>query len=1079
MIHKPPRNLSATSAADSIRINRFKLYKNNISSPLPNFSKSASQLSEPPALAFPTVSFLTDKFPFFPKFLLMFALTLLVFAGQVSAQGLSVSLEHITDGTAGIVSGQGTTFTVRVSQTGVDALLSTPPFANASSLEIDVAFDPAIVSLATPFGLFKANTESGATLTVPAPGGGSLMVPPSLNLTFTTADDYDGAEFPIGVTRAALAGLVDGVPQELISIPLSVMVTFNSVRPPPLEPLLVADATEVVVPVGSTATATVTAMNFAEGATINFQVQGEMLEQVTSSQDGATLTLVASGSATVTVMATDGMTTTNPVTIVFVNSVRPPPLNPQLHLDTQIESPAQNNSVLIFTDKRPGDTLQIQLFVPDAAGHHIQAFTLELSLQGKTFANFISSISGSDWMGEALFSGLSSSDNPTLSGLFLNAATVPMTGYLGQIELKVSGVLSDEDKLRVTSAFLAVAGGTLQSVDVSDAELSFAPICPGDFDDNGMVNMADFVLFGEVFGTRSSDARYNVLMDMDSSGGIDVADFLLFVDVFDTTCEQQPPGGGGGGGGQTGVSIPDANLRAVIEDKLGKASGAPITQAEMASLTHLDAPNSEISDLTGLEFATSLTDLNLGGNSITDIPQLKALTNLSVLSLRDNKISDISVLSDLTNLERLTLATNNLSDISSLQALTKLRILLLRDNKISDLAPLVANTGLGSGDLVDVRDNPLSTTSLNTHIPALQDRGVNVQFDATESVTIPDANLRAVIEDSLGKASGAPITQAEMANLTRLEAQNKGIRDLTGLEFAINLTWLDLSEARISSSSVANTNSFSDLSPLANLTRLTWLDLSYNDNISDISSLSGLTNLTHLNLSTNWAIADFSSLSGLTNLTELYLFGISDVSVLSGLTNLTTLSINSTDISDISSLSGLTNLTELRLDGPSTIGTDISDISPLSGLTNLTKLSLSGHKISDISSLPSLTNLTELYFSFVPISDISSLSGLTSLTRLGFHVSNIADISPLSGLTNLTWLNFTFGDFSDILPLSGLTNLTYVRLIHCRISDLAPLVANTGLGDGDEVNVENNPLSTTSRNTHIPALQARGVKVRF
>ena len=40
-------------------------------------------------------------------------------------------------------------------------------------------------------------------------------------------------------------------------------------------------------------------------------------------------------------------------------------------------------------------------------------------------------------------------------------------------------------------------------------------------------------------------------------------------------------------------------------------SGAPITRAEMASLTRLEAPNSEISDLTGLEYA-GLTYLDLG-----------------------------------------------------------------------------------------------------------------------------------------------------------------------------------------------------------------------------------------------------------------------------------------------------------------------------------------------------------------------------------------------------------------------------------------------------------------------------------
>ena len=721
MMHRSTPKLLIKFAASTIRINCSELYKNNMLIPNPNFSHSASQLSKPAAGTFPVVSFLIAKFPFFSKLLLMIALAMFVFVGQASAQGLNVSLEHVTDGTAGMVSGQGTTITVRVSQTGVNDI---PGIATAAGVNIDFAFDASVVSLATPLGFFRADTATGATLTLAAFPGQPLTVPPSVDLTFTTVADVTDTEFSIGITGAST--IIAG---QKVAIPLSAMVTFNSVRPPPLDPLLVADATEVVVPAGSTAAATVTAMNFAADATIIFDVQGEMLEQVTYSQDGATLVLMASGSATVIVTASDGTTTTDPVTIVFLNSVTSP-LSSQLLLDTQIESPAQNNSVLIFTDKRPGDTLQIQLFVPNAAGQDIQAFALELALRGKTFAKFISSISGSDWMGGSLFSGLSASDNPTLSGLFLNAAPVPMTGYLGQIDLEVTGVLSDEDTLIVTRASLAVAGGTLQSLDVSNAELSFTPasICPGDFDDNGIVNMADFLLFGEVFGTRSSDARYNALMDMDSSGGIDVADFLLFVDVFNTTCE----------GGQPIVSIPDANLRAVIEDKLSKASGAPITHAEMASLTRLDAPNLNISDLTGLAYATDLTILNLGhetgeddvvnSNNISDLSPLSNLTSLTVLYLYNNSISDISSLSKLTNLRWLDLSTNDISDISSLSKLTKLSRLWIDSNSISDLDPLVANTGLGNGDRVDVRSNPLSATSRTTHIPALQARGVDVQF---------------------------------------------------------------------------------------------------------------------------------------------------------------------------------------------------------------------------------------------------------------------------------------------------------------------------------------------------------------
>ena len=128
----------------------------------------------------------------------------------------------------------------------------------------------------------------------------------------------------------------------------------------------------------------------------------------------------------------------------------------------------------------------------------------------------------------------------------------------------------------------------------------------------------------------------------------------------------------------------------------------------MSTLTRLEASNANISDLTGLEFAIRLRVLYLVNNSISDIAPLSGLTNLRWLSLSRNSISDVSVLSNLNNLTYLHLGSNS----------------------ISDLSPLVANTGLGEGNRVDVRNNPLSATSINTHIPALQDRGVTVWFGA-------------------------------------------------------------------------------------------------------------------------------------------------------------------------------------------------------------------------------------------------------------------------------------------------------------------------------------------------------------
>ena len=82
-------------------------------------------------------------------------------------------------------------------------------------------------------------------------------------------------------------------------------------------------------------------------------------------------------------------------------------------------------------------------------------------------------------------------------------------------------------------------------------------------------------------------------------------------------------------------------------------------------------------------------------------------------------------------------------------------------------------------------------------------------FAMAEVVDIPDANLRARIEVLLNKAPGDAITAADMRTLTLLSAVNADIHDLTGLEHATNLVWLEL-----------DNNAISDLTPLIPLTQL-------------------------------------------------------------------------------------------------------------------------------------------------------------------------------------------------------------------------------------------------------------------
>ena len=234
------------------------------------------------------------------------------------------------------------------------------------------------------------------------------------------------------------------------------------------------------------------------------------------------------------------------------------------------------------------------------------------------------------------------------------------------------------------------------------------------------------------------------------------------------------------------VEIPDAKLRAKIETALGKPA-ATITEAEMATLARLkvpyseirDLPGSEIRDLTGLEHATGLTSLDLrhnliedisplagltkleelhldnnsisdisplakltkmrwlflSNNSISNIEPLAKLTRMGTLKLADNSVSDISALSGFNNLNLLDLSKNSVSDISALKGLRLLNAVVLVNNSVSDIEPLVANQRfkkfLGTDAFLYLRGNPLSDTSINTHVPTLRARGVIVDIGPT------------------------------------------------------------------------------------------------------------------------------------------------------------------------------------------------------------------------------------------------------------------------------------------------------------------------------------------------------------
>src|SRR5436309_10193583 len=85
-----------------------------------------------------------------------------------------------------------------------------------------------------------------------------------------------------------------------------------------------------------------------------------------------------------------------------------------------------------------------------------------------------------------------------------------------------------------------------------------------------------------------------------------------------------------------------------------------------------------------------------------------------------------------------------------------------------------------------------------------------------QEVSIPDPGLNAAIREALQKPSG-PLTEQDLLTLTNLNARNRNVSNIEGLEAARNLASLDL-----------EINHISNLSLLRTLTNLLTLDASGN-----------------------------------------------------------------------------------------------------------------------------------------------------------------------------------------------------------------------------------------------------------
>ncbi len=361
-----------------------------------------------------------------------------------------------------------------------------------------------------------------------------------------------------------------------------------------------------------------------------------------------------------------------------------------------------------------------------------------------------------------------------------------------------------------------------------------------------------------------------------------------------------------------------------------------------------------------------------------------------------------------------------------------------------------------------------------------------------DEVFFPDSNLETAVRRAIGKYQD-PIQASDLEELTSLSLAGRNVVDLTGLDRAVNLEWLEIHDSRIG-----------DVSPLAPLRNLNGLVMEVNQ-IGDMSPLDSLTGLvvhrtvTFPDKRFEDAIRETMGkargpiyIDELEGLVFLSLAG-SDISDLTGLeyfASLERLELHGNRISDLSSLAALDNLAELVLDPEQieylllphfltgvfvleavafpdrnleaaireTIDKPEGSISP-SDLEEVTSLSLSGQMITDLTGLEYCVNLKTLEINDNWIGDMSSLAALTNLTSLVVDSEQVEDASLVASLTGVRVLEIVdipdetveaalrgaIGKPEGAIYASELEQIESFSLTGIRIEDLTGLGRCTGL----------------------------------
>jgi Leucine-rich repeat (LRR) protein len=583
----------------------------------------------------------------------------------------------------------------------------------------------------------------------------------------------------------------------------------------------------------------------------------------------------------------------------------------------------------------------------------------------------------------------------------------------------------------------------------------------------------------------------------------------------------------------TEVIIEDPKVEMAIRHQLNKWAGT-LTAEDMEQLTILDADYQGISNLTGLEFATNLEELYLEGNQIQDLNPVQGLTNLKKLSLGNNQINSLLPLQKLTGLIELSVWKNQLTSLAGVEKLAQLESLNVHTNQIANLElltnlsslttfngnsnliesldflttlPMLASIELSHNLVTDIQSlsnlkpqaminlagNPLSSESIAL-LPQLEAQEVYVHYEEYDAAPVhfADPKLEAAIRQQLGVAT--PLKKGDLFSLFYLDVSEQGITDLTGLEYATNLSTILLTS-----------NQLTNIDALQGLGQLQIVELTRNplseEALPTIQALEA--NFVYINYNLEYDHTPIELAPELeAALKDIYEWPLPITK--GDMQSLDYLFLNSRNLTSLKGLEHATNLIGLYVWGNKL--TSINELQALEYLQflNVTKNPIDTTKGTEAAAIienllskgaevtfdnsfdstnllfadPALEyNLSERLDIPLPImkGDISKISTI----NLNKYNKSIIRLDGLEHADSVETLYLENNQISDLTPLIQLNNLKGLYLKNNDITDISPLLSLASL---KSVDIRNNLLDISPNSPAekvIKALQAKGVAVTF